>query len=369
MANYTIKSIDQDKYGDYQAFGYVRSKREVTDETGAKPRSKAEQMYVKRRNGFSYNSHLRELEDKYENLSKKKRHKGAAVIVGIIFFILMIAFLAVAGVELYYGISKGVDATKYPGTYYFYNNDGQKVESNSVVLEKEAWTIGAEKGVLELNKGKVELYKVSGEGENAEKTLIASGTTKDGVLTITTNAKEPVTSKFFTDDCKLEKKVSNIAAESATEEEAEAGALGQIKEILDKVHNDYLSKVTGIFDGKTNEETGEYTDGIADKVAGLIPGAAGAFLSADTIVGVIALILFIVCLIIFCECSAKTGKKYEKRQQQIKSILADARNTVRRMKEEDISLMNKGERKMYMWETVISNGIRKANGGDDDDDD
>ena len=376
MANYSIKSIDQCKYGEYQNFGWVRSKREFGAEE-KKKHSKEPQMFVKRRNGFSYNPRLLELESRYEKLSKKKFHKGAAVIVGIIFFILMIAFLAVAGVELYYGISKGVEISKFPGTYYFYGTVDKKTDSVYFTLDKaNTWDYSKQTtGNLEIKNGTISFYTVD---KDNNKTLVYTGTVKDGVLTVTTNTKTPKTTKYFTDTCKEEKKLSPVATpanasqtdttttDTATTENK--GILDTIKGVLDNVHDNYLSKVTGIFDGKT-DDAGVYTDGIADKVGAILPSPVNLFISADTLVGLIAFILFIVCLIIFCECSAKQKKKYLKRQGQIASILAEAKSTVQRMKENDMSLMNKGERKMYMWETVISNGIRKANGGDDEDDD
>ena len=299
MANYSIKSIDQTKYGDYQAFGWVRSKQGLGAD--APKKSKVPQMFVKRRNGFSYNPRLNDLEATYEKLSKKKHHKAACVIVGIIFFILFVAFLAVAGVELYFGISNGVK-------------------------------------LLKENKATAENEETPSEAAYA-------------------------------------------AEQEAPEEgeEEEVAKTNPILDILNKIHDEYLSKVTGLVEKKEvdeagnpvlDEETGEQVkSGIAVKLADMIPAPVKYFISGDTLVGLVALILFIVCLVIFCECSAKRGKKHRKRLAQIEAIVSEARSIVENMKRNDMSLMNKGERKMYMWETVISNGIRKANGGDDEDDD
>ena len=370
VRNYDTKATVRSRSGEYMNFGWIPSKDRVPD--GTKVKSKKEPVILmKRKYEFATNGRLVSLENDYEKLSKKKyRNKP---LLGIIFFLLMFALLVVTGVVLYFGISAGLEGMKFPGTYYYYNNAGEKDENTSIVLEKDAWTYGSEQGSLEKKKDTISLYVNIGTEEEPENELRYTGSVKDGAFTFTNEKGTKKTQRYFSDASKEENKISKVVEsteeEEATEEEAEGGILETIKGVLNTVHDDYLSKVTGIFDGKTNEETGEYTDGISDTLGGMLGQPMASFITGDTLVGLIALILAIIFLILFAEV-CKMKKKREKRNAKIEVILDEAAGIVEQMKRSNPQLMPKANRKAYMWETIITNALRNANmnGGDEDDD-
>lgn len=287
--NYDMKVVTRTQAVSYQSFGWVRSKDPVPADT--KVKSKKEPLVVmKRKLEFGLNPKLASYEKEYRKLEKKKYRSKP--ILGIISFILMLAFLLVCGVELYFGISSG--------------------------LKKMTEAQNEEKERLD-------------EEEAAANAAEPSDETTDG---------------------------SDETSEEPDEESD--GVLGQIKDILDTVKADYLSKVTGFLDGTTDEATGEYTPGIADNIADMLGKPIGYFISADTIVGLVCLILAIVFIILFakvCGLKKKRIAKFEK----MNDIRESAEEIVDAMRKSDLSLMGKTQRKQYMWESIITNAIRNAN--------
>ena len=63
---------------------------------------------MKRKLDFGLNPTINSLEKRYDRLSKKKYNKKP--LLGIIAFLFMIVFLAVAGLELYFGLSAVLEA-------------------------------------------------------------------------------------------------------------------------------------------------------------------------------------------------------------------------------------------------------------------
>lgn len=295
--NYDVKAVARSEVVAYQSFGWVKSKEPVPAEMMPK---KAKQPYVlmKRKFEFGANSALANNEKEYEKLKKKKYRQKP--ILGIITFILMLALLVFAGVELYFGISSGIEKVK---------------------ADKEA----------------------SPDKPNDEETPSnAAEATEPGTDTTEENGTEG-------------------------EETAAAGPLEQVKNILNDVQEKYLSKVTDIFDGKTNAETGEYTPGIADNLANAMQPPIKYFINANNIVALIALVLAIIFIIIFAEV-CKVKKKRAAKAAKMNDILVDSEEIAEEMRRRDLSLMGKIQRKQYMWTNIIANGIRQANGVDEEDD-
>lgn len=270
--NYDVKAVERTEVPAYQSFGWVKSKEPVPEEMMPK---KAKQPYVlmKRKFEFGANSALANNEKEYEKLKKKKYRQKP--ILGIITFILMLALLVFAGVELYFGISSGIE----------------KVKADKQTPEEQP----------------------------------------------------------------------------AGEETAAAGPLEQVKKILNDVQEKYLSKATDIFDGKTNAETGEYTPGIADNLANAMQPPIKYFINANNIVALIALVLAIIFIIIFAEV-CKVKKKRAAKAAKMNDILVDSEEIAEEMRRRDLSLMGRTQRKQYMWTNIIANGIRQANGVDEEDD-
>lgn len=158
--------------------------------------------------------------------------------------------------------------------------------------------------------------------------------------------------------------------DDAAEDGEAQGIMDMVKEYAGLVKNDYLSYINNLFDGKTNEETGEYTPGILDKAKESLPESIVDYVTSEIVVGVIALILFILCLIFFCEIAKKKSKR-AKKNARMAMLRRDGEQIVNDMRRSDLSLMNKADRKRYATQMMLTNAIRDAlgNRGDDYDDD
>ena len=154
---------------------------------------------------------------------------------------------------------------------------------------------------------------------------------------------------------------------SATETES-TDVLGTVKNILDTVKTDYLSKITSLIDGKTDETTGEYQEGFVDSLKNMVGAPVSDYINADLLVGIVVLLLSIIFIVWFAEV-CKQPKKRAKNEARKEEIRQNAHEIVMDMRRQDLSLMGKTERKSYVWETIITNAIRNANATDDDDDD
>ena len=154
---------------------------------------------------------------------------------------------------------------------------------------------------------------------------------------------------------------------SATETES-TDVLGTVKNILDTVKTDYLSKITSLIDGKTDETTGEYQEGFVDSLKNMVGAPVSDYINADLLVGIVVLLLSIIFIVWFAEV-CKQPKKRAKNEARKEEIRQNAHEIVMDMRRQDLYLMGKTERKSYVWETIITNAIRNANATDDDDDD
>lgn len=287
VRNYDVKAVPRSEAGDYQSFGWIKSKESVPADMTPK-KSKQPYVLLKRKYEFGSNLALANNEKEYEKLKKKKYRQKP--ILGIIFFLLMLACLVLTGVELYFGISSGLE----------------KVKADNDVPADSA--------------------------DNADKP-------------------------------------SNASDENPpSDNDAKTGPLDQVKTILETIQKDYLSKITDIFDGKTNAETGEYTNGIADNIAASMQPPIKYFINANNIVAVIALVLAIIFIILFAEV-CKIKKKRSAKFAKMNDLLVESEEIANEMRRRDLSLMGRTQRKQYMWTNIIANGIRQANGTDDDDDD
>lgn len=181
--------------------------------------------------------------------------------------------------------------------------------------------------------------------------------------------EEGVAIKFFA--AEEEEDVEAVGEEEEEEEGEEQGIIDMIKEYAGTIKTDYLSYINNLFDGKTNEETGEYEPGFLDNLKESLPEEVADYLTSEIVVGVIALILFILCLIFFCEI-AKKKKKRRKKFAKMAALRREGEAIVADMRKNDLTLMNKSERKHYSMQIMLTNAIRDAlagqGGGDDDDD-
>jgi hypothetical protein len=110
IRNYDEKYVTSQQASQYIPFGWVRMRNAAVPEEQAGKGKKMRDTVLRRKLPYGADIDLVNCEAEYEKCAKKKYRSKP--ILGIISFILMIAFLFVAGVELYFGITKGLDALK-----------------------------------------------------------------------------------------------------------------------------------------------------------------------------------------------------------------------------------------------------------------
>lgn len=407
--NFEVKAAPISKAYDYSSFGWTRAKGDVPE--GTKVKSKKEQVVpLRRRLAYGRDGMLRAYENEYLKREKKKYRQ--LPILGIICFFLMLAFLAVAGVEFYFGITQGLDRMNPTGTYNYYNDNGEMDAYPLFELTKDAWAYRTSDAETPADSGKIinkvtmlELYVTVDDEIPEDASPLFVITVGRGVITfLDAPSQEMIGNKYFSEKSKLAEKYTvpkveeteeassapaNADADPEEGEEAAPEQAGGINAILDKVvnilntyHDAYITKVTGFLDGKivaaaTNEESevvpahvdGGFISGIAEKIGSPI----GGFISGDTVVAIVALILFILMAIFF---SAITKKKSKRKANEARKadLLQRGRDRVMELQRTNPALMNKSQRKMLMWETVLTNALRNAGiggnsgaiGGDDD---
>lgn len=275
----TYKTFDQKAFTraqalKYTSFGWIRSKASIPADL---KRPKNADVLMKRKLDFGMNPRINSYEKQYAKLEKKKYNKKP--LLGIISFFLMLIFLLVAGIELYFGISTALNASK----------------------TEEA---------------------------------IAASETEDG---------------------------------TGSETES-TDVLGTVKNVLNTIKADYLSKITSLIDGKTDETTGEYQEGLVDSLKNMVGDPISNYINADLLVGIVVLLVSIIFIVWFAEV-CKQPKKRAKNEARKEELREKAHEIVLDMRRQDLSLMGKTERKSFVWETIITNAIRNANADDDDDDD
>jgi cell division protein FtsB len=285
---YEEKAVTRAQAMNYRFFGWVRTNDKIPADNRKKGKN-APEVVIKRHIEFGADPRIASYENEYRKLEKKKYRR--LPILGILCFLLMLIFIAVSGIELYYGITKALDSVKAANAS----------NVNSRILAAE---------------------------ESAE----------------TTDAASPETSSAF-DTVKT-----------------------KILDVLNTVKTNYISKATVYLDGKTDEQTGEYTQGIVDKIDSAVGKPVATYLNVDMFAGVVSLILGILFLIFFCSI-VKIPKKRAKKEYKMADCQAKAKDAVDKMRRSDLSLMSRDERKQYMWETIISNAIKSANAVEQSDDD
>ncbi|MBR1747239.1 MAG: hypothetical protein IJ735_03380 [Clostridia bacterium] len=392
--NVEMKGAPASKAFAYSSFGWVRAKGPAPE--GTKIKTKEQVIALKRRAQYGQDPQIRAYENEY--LQRDKKRYRQLPILGILCFLLMLVFLAVAGVELYYGISQGLDRVKYENTYNFYDENGEKLEYPLFELTKDAWayrTSGAEtpemSGTIKNAVTTLEFYNAT-ESEDEEAELIFIVYMNRGTLKILDAPSNAMKGQVYFSEksrpgdkfsiAKVEEEQPASAPSNADEEvdedeegeetaEASGGFLDKIVGILDKVHDDYIVKVTGIFDGKVTETTvdeeGEVVpakggDGFLSNLATSMGAPIGCFISGDTVVALIALILFV---IVTCFFAAIAKKKSKRRQNEARKaeLQNAARQRLEEMRRSNPALMNKMERKAYMWENILTNALRNAGVG------
>lgn len=262
IKNCDVKAFTREKAAVYTAFGWERGKGAMP---GDLKHSKKQDVFMKRKVDYGMDAALVDTEKKFAKCDRKKH--GKKVILGILSFILMIAFLAVAAFGLYLGISAILD----------------------------------------------------------------------------------------------EKKDDATAQEESS-----------IKTMLNDINEDYFSKVTSLLDGKEDDDT----DGIVVTLKDALGEDIGKYITADILVGIVALILAIIFIIWFAEV-AKQPKKKKKNEAKKAELRQKGAEIVAAINQANPSLMSKMDRKRYMWETIITNSLRNAYYGnmgpmsseDEDDDD
>lgn len=288
---YQEKAVTRAQSLEYTAFGWIRSKAPVPEEL---KRPKNADVLMKRKLDFGMNSTINSLEKRYERLSKKKYNKKP--LLGIISFLFMLVFLAVAGIELYFGLS--------------------------TVLAPDNTTNGNE----EINNEDTPANEAAGESSTDENADVENTDNADG------------------------------------------GIMGTVLTVLEDIKTNYLSKVTSLLEGKTNEATGEYENGIVDTLKELLGEPIGNYINADVLVGIVALLIAIIFIIWFGAVASQPRKR-AKNEAKKADIRDKAWEVVMEMRRQDLSLMGRTERKRYLWESIITNAIRNANPEEDDDDD
>ena len=390
------KGVAASKAYNYSAFGWTRAKGAVP--AGTKVKKKEQAVLIKRRVGYGQDPELRRYEDEY--LKREKKRYRQLPILGILTFFLMIAFLAVAGVEFYFGISQGLERMNPTGTYNYYNDNGEKDDYPLFELTKDTWAYRTTDAETPSDSGKLvnkvtmlELYETVDDEIPEDAAPLFVITVNRGVITfLDAPSQAMIGTKYFSDKSKLAEKYTMPQAEEnndassapanadddaepeAGEEEAAApseGILDKVVGILNKYHDAYITKVTGFLDGEATAATtdgegeavpaqmkGGFISGIAEKIGSPI----GCFISGDTVVALVALILFILMAIFF---SAITKKKKKRRENEARKmqLLQLGRQRVMELQRTNPVLMGKAQRKAFMWETILTNALRNAGVG------
>ena len=149
--NYEEKAVTRKQAVAYQSFGWIRSSDKPNLENYNKKKNRPE-VVIKRKLDFSDNGALSNLEEQYLKLEKKK-YKNKPIL-GIITFLLMLAFIVVGGLEIYFGISRALENQPANEETVDENGEGNVEDAKKALLAQES----SEKDTNEENK----------EGENTQ---------------------------------------------------------------------------------------------------------------------------------------------------------------------------------------------------------
>ena len=259
IKTYDMKVVEQDQALNYIDFGWLRSKEAVPADLALK--TKKPTVLLKRREEYGMNAIVTSNEVEFEKLYKKNNKGKAgktacAAIFGILVGILMLAFVAVAALNIFVGVNNGLE-------------DDKKIDALDGVLES--------------------IHEI------------------------------------------------------------------EFLNTIDEKLADVQTKVVEILDGVE------------------LPEQIAPYVSFNTVVGVVFLVLGIVFIIIFASI-CKMGKRQNKRAAKMAEAVAAAKAEIERMRKTDVALMTRAQRKQYYWESIITNSLINSRAPvaakeDDDDDD
>lgn len=344
--NYDAINVREKDVNAYRTFGWVRTNDKPAD---VKEGKNAPNVVMKRKLPYGRNPDLANCERKYFKLYKKKFRQ--LPILGIISFLLMIAFFAVAVFELYFGISGIIASSK---TTDVAHADAQKNADE----------------------------KSNPEDKKTDDKTPDTTTKSNGIKDILNDINNNYVAKYI--DPMLKDTVVYIVDESiiVTNEETQKSYVPQGTKIAveEGTGENVITKeieVTSDSNIKTDAEGKKYitlantaklfsVEALAEKIG------VEKYLTPEIFVGAVSLLLFVIFLIIFCEI-AKIKKKRQENFAKLADIEYEANCIITYMRNKDYSLMNRMERKQAMWTNIIANGIRQANASNvnysDDEDD
>ncbi len=342
IRNFDEKNIRRKDLEAYRIFGWVKSKKKPENVKGGK---RAPDLVIRRKLEYSCNTALTDCEKKYFKLYKKKYRQKP--IRGILSFVLMIAFLAVAVLELIIGISAILpEKTETPAetpeeevVAEIQMADDTSTENTDEEGTDKTESTEAPAGILDI------VYNING----TYLAPIIDPLLKDTVVYLPDDS-------YITIDVDTEAEyVLKDTVIKITEEATEEGADPVEKEIT--VASD--SKVFTDGEGKKYI----YLEGTARLIS--IPALAeslglGGMLNTEIVVGAVALVLFIIALIIFVEI-AKIKKKRKIKAAKLSELEYQAQNIIGYMGSKDPTLLPKHKRTEMIWTNIIANGIRQAN--------
>lgn len=392
--NYQEIIVPMNKAHVYEPFGWV----EVPAASYATaPNTKSATVVLRRFNRYAMNSKLRALEDEYVKRSKKKYRQ--LPILGIITFILTLAFFAVALVELFFGIKAIVNkksavtlgegetaTTEYvdkkidytTAANFFDTLDNLKYDYVDKYLNHRF-----ENDKIFINDSSFVTEATNDDGETIEGAFVIS---KDGEIDKFLIGYKPL----------VDEEGNEVAGSYATwKNTAEDGSeidtgkrIFSTIPVTDAEGNTVKVSVTEgtkvyeykIYGKSSTESEGTVLTLYYVRVKGEntlidLPGLFNIdILSTEIILGAVALILFILCLVFFVEIAKKKSKR-RKNAERLVEIEDEAREIVSEMKQRYPELLSRGERRRQAWMELISGAIAMArqsegysNDYDEDDD-
>ncbi|MDY4655792.1 MAG: hypothetical protein SO386_06195 [Eubacteriales bacterium] len=347
--NYDAITVREKDVNAYRAFGWVRT-NDKPDEV--KEGKNAPNVVMKRKLPYGRNPDLANCERKYFKLYKKKFRQ--LPILGILSFLLMIAFFAVAVFELYFGIggiiasSKKTDAPADKPAAEAVANAEDKTPSDGKTNDDNTNTTTKSNGIKDILNDVNDKYVAKYLNPMLKDTVVYI---VDESVIVT---DEETQKTYVPQGTKIT--VEEGSGENVTTKEVEVTSDAKVKTDANGKKYITLANTAKLFSVEALAET----IGIEK------------YLTSEIFVGVVSLLLFVIFLVIFCEI-AKIKKKRRENFAKLADLEYEANCIVTDMRNRDYSLMNRIERKQAMWTNIIANGIRQANASNvtysDDDDD
>jgi len=357
IKNYDEIAVRRKDVSAYRIFGWGNPKQKTEN---VKEGKNARNIVMKRRLAYAENPNLAECEKKYFKLYKKKYRQKP--ILGILSFLLMLAFLIVAIFEIYIGVT--------------------------VILDKPAPDKPAEETETEIKTGASQLIIKATEEQPTEKTEETADKETDknaskGIKDIINDINTKYVALFI--DPLLKDTVVYISDESVITKDEKDNEIVLKDTIITVVEETAAGE-----EPKTSEITVKADSLVKKDAKGKYITIAGTaklfsvpafiesigiekFLNTEILVGIVSFILFVIFLIIFIAV-AKIKKKRKIKNEKLVELEYEAKMIINYMGTRDPSLLSKAKRKEMMWTNIIANGIRQANSYnavayDEDDDD